>query len=94
MKRNHPIPSPHLAGNSNSKSKSTWEEQQHDQQDVDELLAVLGYKVISSDMVDVAQKIEYLEGVFNNDDALSQLASDSGERDLSAGEASSCSKRE
>ncbi|XP_076902983.1 DELLA protein GAI1-like [Bidens hawaiensis] len=50
-----------------------------DQQDagVDELLAVLGYKVKSSDMVDVAQKIEHLEGVLSNDDGLSQLASDS-----------------
>ncbi|KAI3696275.1 hypothetical protein L1987_79287 [Smallanthus sonchifolius] len=44
---------------------------------VDELLAVLGYKVKSSDMADVAQKIEHLEGVFGNDDGLSQIASDS-----------------
>ncbi|KAJ0828425.1 putative transcription factor GRAS family [Helianthus annuus] len=44
---------------------------------VDELLAVLGYKVKSADMVDVAQKIEHLEGVFGNDDGLSQIASDS-----------------
>lgn len=43
----------------------------------DELLAVLGYKVKSSDMADVAQKIEHLEGVLGNDDGLSQLASDS-----------------
>lgn len=44
---------------------------------VDELLAVLGYKVKSSDMADVAQKIEHLEGVLCNDDELSQIASDS-----------------
>ncbi|KAI7740601.1 hypothetical protein M8C21_026320 [Ambrosia artemisiifolia] len=42
----------------------------HEEQDagVDELLAMLGYKVKSADMVDVAQKIEHLEGVLNNDD--------------------------
>ncbi|KAI7757903.1 hypothetical protein M8C21_025120 [Ambrosia artemisiifolia] len=44
---------------------------------VDELLAELGYQVKSSDMNDVAQKIEHLEGVFENDVALSQLVSDS-----------------
>ncbi|KAI3519529.1 hypothetical protein L1887_08725 [Cichorium endivia] len=49
-----------------------------EKQDVgdDELLAVLGYKVKSSDMADVAQKIEHLEGVLGNDDGLTQLASD------------------
>lgn len=52
-----------------------WDEE--DAGGVDELLAVLGYKVKSSDMVDVAQKIEHLEGVLGNDDGLSQLASDS-----------------
>lgn len=52
-----------------------WDEEQD--AGVDELLAVLGYKVKSSDMADVAQKIEHLEGVLGNDDGLSQLASDS-----------------
>lgn len=57
------------------KGKNMWDEQ--DAGGVDELLAVLGYKVKSSDMVDVAQKIEHLEGVLGNDDELSQIASDS-----------------
>uniref|UniRef100_A0A1J3FTF9 DELLA protein n=1 Tax=Noccaea caerulescens TaxID=107243 RepID=A0A1J3FTF9_NOCCA len=35
---------------------------------MDELLAVLGYKVRSSDMADVAQKLEQLEMVLSNDD--------------------------
>ncbi|KAI3497856.1 hypothetical protein L1887_33444 [Cichorium endivia] len=50
-----------------------------EQQDVrdDDLLSVLGYKVKSSDMADVAQKIEHLEGVLGNDDGLSHVASDS-----------------
>ncbi|KAF6166545.1 hypothetical protein GIB67_005407, partial [Kingdonia uniflora] len=34
--------------------------------DVDELLAVLGYKVRSSDMAEVAQKLEQLEMVMAN----------------------------
>ncbi|KAF8378612.1 hypothetical protein HHK36_029960 [Tetracentron sinense] len=60
--------------------KSTmWEEAQQ-QQDAgnDELLAVLGYKVRSSEMVDVAQKLEQLEMMMENnqDDGISHLASD------------------
>ncbi|PIN19905.1 hypothetical protein CDL12_07416 [Handroanthus impetiginosus] len=45
---------------------------------VDELFAVLGYNVKSSDMVEVAQKIEQLEEVMGNvqQDGLSQLASE------------------
>ncbi|XP_023733606.1 DELLA protein GAI1 [Lactuca sativa] len=54
-----------------------WDEVEEQDAGVDELLAVLGYKVKSSDMADVAQKIEHLEGVLGNDDGLSQLASDS-----------------
>ncbi|XP_057765931.1 DELLA protein GAI1 [Salvia miltiorrhiza] len=44
----------------------------------DELFAVLGYKVKSSDMAEVAQKIEQLEQVMGSvqQDGLSQLASD------------------
>ncbi|KAM0013513.1 putative transcription factor GRAS family [Helianthus debilis subsp. tardiflorus] len=45
--------------------------------DVDELLAMLGYKVKLAYIVDVAQKIEHLEGVFGNAEGLSQFASDS-----------------
>ncbi|KAL4586723.1 hypothetical protein LXL04_011367 [Taraxacum kok-saghyz] len=59
------------------KGKNMWDELQDQDAGVDELLAVLGYKVKSSDMVDVAQKIEHLEGVLGNDDGLSQIASDS-----------------
>nr|GEV31178.1 DELLA protein GAI1-like [Tanacetum cinerariifolium] len=61
---------------SSSKSKM-WDDVDDQDTGVDELLAVLGYKVKSSDMADVAQKIEHLEGVFQNDDGLTQLASDS-----------------
>ncbi|KAF8407623.1 hypothetical protein HHK36_006756 [Tetracentron sinense] len=45
---------------------------------MDELLAVLGYKVRSSDMADVAQKLEQLEMVMGNaqEDGISHLASD------------------
>ncbi|KAD4385620.1 hypothetical protein E3N88_25789 [Mikania micrantha] len=57
-----------------AKGKNMWDEEDAG---VDELLAMFGYKVKSSDMVDVAQKIEHLEGVFGNDDELSQIASDS-----------------
>ncbi|KAD7116605.1 hypothetical protein R6Q59_006669 [Mikania micrantha] len=57
-----------------AKGKNMWDEEDAG---VDELLAMFGYKVKSSDMVDVAQKIEHLEGVFGNDDGLSQIASDS-----------------
>ncbi|KAI7741851.1 hypothetical protein M8C21_023685 [Ambrosia artemisiifolia] len=89
MKRNHPhkpIPPStssstvadvtETSNNHNNKNNNMWN---HEEQDagVDELLAMLGYKVKSADMVDVAQKIEHLEGVLNNDDGLSQLASDS-----------------
>lgn len=45
---------------------------------MDELLAVLGYKVKSSDMAEVAQKLEQLEEVMGNvqEDGLSHLASE------------------
>ncbi|XP_022735258.1 DELLA protein GAIP-B-like [Durio zibethinus] len=65
-------------GSTNGKAKM-WEEEAA-QQDcgMDELLAVLGYKVKTSDMADVAQKIEQLEEVMCNveDDGISQLASE------------------
>ncbi|KAL2904681.1 DELLA protein GAI1 [Bienertia sinuspersici] len=53
-----------------------WEDQ--NDAGVDELLAVLGYKVKSSDMAEVAQKLEQLEEVMGNvrEDGLSQLASE------------------
>nr|AZL47125.1 DNA binding transcription factor protein [Panax ginseng] len=61
---------------SNGKSKM-WEETEQDA-GVDELLAVLGYKVRSSDMADVAQKLEHLEEVMGQaqEDGLSHLACD------------------
>ncbi|MFS7982984.1 putative transcription factor GRAS family [Helianthus anomalus] len=54
-----PPPLPDLTG----KSKM-WDEFNEQDIGVDELLAVFGYKVKSSDRVDVAQKIEHLEGRF------------------------------
>ncbi|KAG7629882.1 Transcription factor GRAS [Arabidopsis suecica] len=43
----------------------------------DELLAVLGYKVRSSEMAEVAQKLEQLEMVLSNDDVGSTVLNDS-----------------
>ncbi|KAL8218683.1 hypothetical protein R6Q57_022056 [Mikania cordata] len=65
------------AGPDLSGKSKMWNEFDEPDAGVDELLAVLGYKVKSSDMIDVAQKIEHLEGVLGNDDELSQIASDS-----------------
>ncbi|CAH1431927.1 unnamed protein product [Lactuca virosa] len=53
-----------------------WDKVEEQDVNIDELLAVLGYKVKSSDMVDGGQKIEHLEGVSGTDDELSQLAYD------------------
>ncbi|KAF8389994.1 hypothetical protein HHK36_024514 [Tetracentron sinense] len=55
-----------------------WEEAQQQDAGVDELLAVLGYKVRSSDMAEVAQKLEQLEMVMGSaqEDGISHLASD------------------
>lgn len=54
-----------------------WEEEQQ-QGGNDELLAALGYKVRSSDMADVAQKLEQLEMVMGSaqEEGISHLASD------------------
>ncbi|KAE8685945.1 DELLA protein GAI [Hibiscus syriacus] len=54
-----------------------WEEDQ-DAGDMDELMAVLGYNVRSSDMADVAQKMEQLEMAMGTaqEDGISHLASD------------------
>ncbi|GJX64873.1 ribonuclease H-like domain-containing protein [Tanacetum coccineum] len=76
MKRHHPNMLNDIGCSSSSKS-NMWDDVDDQDTGVDELLAVLGYKVKSSDMADVAQKIEHLEGVFQNDDGLTQLASDS-----------------
>ncbi|KAI3730662.1 hypothetical protein L1987_61834 [Smallanthus sonchifolius] len=54
-----------------------WDEGKQPEAGYDELLAGVGYEVKSSDMFEVAQKIEHLEGFLGNDDGLSQIASDS-----------------
>jgi DELLA protein len=53
-----------------------WVEDDQDAGGMDELLAVLGYKIKSSDMADVAQKLEQLEMVLGSEDGISHLASD------------------
>ncbi|KAA8529036.1 hypothetical protein F0562_033476 [Nyssa sinensis] len=60
----------------NRKAKM-WKETEQDA-GVDEHLAVLGYQVKSSDMAEVAQKLEHLEEVMGNvqEDGLSHLASE------------------
>ncbi|XP_059447204.1 DELLA protein GAIP-B-like [Corylus avellana] len=61
------------------KAKMRWEDDTQQQDGgVDELLAVLGYQVRSSDMAEVAQKLELLEDLMGNaqGDGLSHLASD------------------
>ncbi|XVE78659.1 hypothetical protein DITRI_Ditri13aG0164300 [Diplodiscus trichospermus] len=54
-----------------------WDEEQ-DAGGMDELLAILGYKVRSSDMADVAQKLEQLEMVMGTaqEDGISHLSCD------------------
>ncbi|XP_022771929.1 DELLA protein GAI-like [Durio zibethinus] len=61
----------------NTNRGKIWEEDQ-DAGGMDELLAVLGYKVRSSDMADVAQKLEQLEMVMGTaqEDGISHLSSD------------------
>lgn len=60
------------------KSKIWEEENQLHDSGVDELLAVLGYKVKSSNMAEVAQKLEQLEEVMyqTQDDGLTHLSTD------------------
>ncbi|KAL4340387.1 hypothetical protein GQ457_08G015090 [Hibiscus cannabinus] len=61
----------------NSIKGKLWEEDR-DAGGMDELLAVLGYRVRSSDMADVAQKLEMLEMVMGTaqEDGISHLSSD------------------
>ncbi|KAK9750284.1 hypothetical protein RND81_02G184300 [Saponaria officinalis] len=84
MKRELPFSNPvpggkprDMTGTGTGKSK-VWEKETQNDAGVDELLAVLGYKVRSSDMMEVAQKIQLLEKVIGNaqEDGLSQLASE------------------
>lgn len=62
------------------KAAKMWEEEAQQDGGVDELLAVLGYKVRSSDMAEVAQKLEQLEEVMGSvqqqGGGLSELASE------------------
>ncbi|KAF5749993.1 hypothetical protein HS088_TW03G00322 [Tripterygium wilfordii] len=76
MKRDHPDPD--SCGNTSYGSKGKMWEESQDAGGVDELLAVLGYKVRSSDMADVAQKLERLEMVMDSaqEDGISHLACD------------------
>ncbi|XP_010264458.1 PREDICTED: DELLA protein GAI1 [Nelumbo nucifera] len=55
-----------------------WDEAEQQDAGVDELLAVLGYKVRSSDMAEVAQKLEQLDIVMGSaqEDGLNHLASE------------------
>ncbi|KAI3466971.1 hypothetical protein Pfo_023634 [Paulownia fortunei] len=66
------------SGSCSSSSKAKMWSCEADDAGVDELFAVLGYKVKSSDMAEVAQKIEQLEEVMGSvqQDGLSQLASE------------------
>ncbi|KAK6252262.1 hypothetical protein QUC31_013982 [Theobroma cacao] len=89
MKRDHhhlqTNPDPSTVGSSSVCGGSTtgkakmWQEEAAPQDcGMDELLAVLGYKVKTSDMAEVAQKLEQLEEVMCNvqDDGISHLASE------------------
>ncbi|KAI3453141.1 hypothetical protein Pfo_009804 [Paulownia fortunei] len=66
------------SGSCSSSSKAKMWSCEADDAGVDELFAVLGYNVKSSDMAEVAQKIEQLEEVMGSvqQDGLSQLASE------------------
>ncbi|KAL4324203.1 hypothetical protein GQ457_11G004790 [Hibiscus cannabinus] len=68
----------------NSIKGKLWEDDQ-DAGGMDELLAVLGYKVRSSDMANVAQKLEMLEMVMGTaqEDGISHLSSDTVHRNPS-----------
>ncbi|KAG6714152.1 hypothetical protein I3842_05G189200 [Carya illinoinensis] len=66
------------SGSSTGKAKMCWEDEVQPDGGMDELLAVLGYQVRSSDMAEVAQKLELLEDLMGNaqGEGLSQLATD------------------
>ncbi|KAL6539060.1 DELLA protein gai1 [Orobanche minor] len=80
MKREHMMNQENFSstGSCSSSSKAKMWPCEADDAGVDELFAVLGYQVKSSDMEVVAQKIEQLEEVMGGvqQDGLSQLASD------------------
>ncbi|GER48779.1 GRAS family transcription factor family protein [Striga asiatica] len=80
MKREHTMSQENLSssGSSSSSSKAKMWQCEAEDAGVDELFAVLGYKVRPSDMAVVAQKIEQLEEAMGSAprDGLSHLASD------------------
>lgn len=83
MKREHPFsnpdhkPPPEMSP-APGKSKMWDDEMAQNDAKMDELLAVVGYKVRSSDMAEIAQKLEQLEEVMGSvqEDGLSYLASE------------------
>ena len=83
MKREHPFSNPDQKPPSEmspapGKSKMWEGEAAQNDAKMDELLAVVGYKVRSSDMAEIAQKLEQLEEVMGSvqEDGLSYLASE------------------
>nr|QBB21105.1 gibberellins insensitive protein [Amaranthus tricolor] len=81
MKREHPFSENNLdpsTGKPPLGRSKMWEDGAQNDAGVDELLAVLGYKVRSSDMAEVAQKLEQLEQAMGNvrQDGLPQFGSD------------------
>lgn len=67
-----------MQNNNNNGKQSLWSEEKENSGGMDELLAALGYKVRSSDMLDVAQKLEQLEMVMGSaqEEGINHLASD------------------
>lgn len=82
MKREHhhlyPQTDPSTSASAAAGKSKMWDEDGCGGGGDDELLAVLGYKVRSSDMAEVAQKLEQLEEVMFSaqEDGLSHLASE------------------
>ncbi|KAK4490415.1 hypothetical protein RD792_001092 [Penstemon davidsonii] len=66
------------AGGSSTRKLKMWEEQPQPDAGMDELFAVLGYKVKSTDMADVAEKLEQLEMAMGTttEDGVSLLSTD------------------
>ncbi|MCD9646296.1 hypothetical protein HAX54_036026 [Datura stramonium] len=78
MKRDRDREKASFHGGSSGKAKIWEEEEEQPDAGMDELLAVLGYKVKSSDMAEVAQKLEQLEMAMGTtmEDGISHLSTD------------------
>lgn len=78
MKRDRDREKASSHGGSSGKAKIWEEEEEQPDAGMDELLAVLGYKVKSSDMAEVAQKLEQLEMAMGTtmEDGISHLSTD------------------